>query len=58
MLYEYCVIIDDEDDHVIVVPISSMVASSVEVVRTTAARVIPEGTDLEKVQILVRPFVR
>lgn len=57
-IYEYAVYVPASDDNPasVVVPITSVVAPNEATVRVIAARAIPEGVDLAKAKIVVRPF--
>ena len=63
MLFEYAVLknVYDEDGtykcDMLLVPVTAIAAQNEEVAKAAAARAIPDNIDLNRVTILVRPFV-
>lgn len=52
-LYEYAVLYKGKK---LIVPVTQVVADDETTVRLVAARAIPKGTDLDRCEVLVRPF--
>lgn len=56
-LYEYAVFTDyDNETGELIIPPTPVLARDEAYVRIIAARAVPEGTDLDAIQIVVRPF--